>query len=313
MRKLILTPLLAILVITSFAQEIVKANYRLASRFSPKKVDKMVFSTTVDPHWLKYSDRFWYTYETPDGKMWYIVDPSKAEKKRMFDNARLAAQLTAIVKDPMDAQHLNIDSLRFIKDENWIQFEVKSSEDIIKKDSAAKKSTAPKEKKVYYFEYNINSGQLEELTDFKKPKRNPRWASVSPDGKTIVFTKNFNLYWMDRPDYEKALQNEKDSSIVEQQLTKDGIEYFGYGIEGNLSGGGENNVDKIKNKNNRKPAPIFWSPDSKHFAMIRTDNRKVKDLWVINSLSDPRPHWKRINTGCLVKKMLPFIMLCYSI
>ena len=61
MRKLILTPLLAVLVITSFAQEIVKANYRLASRFSPKKVDKMVFSTTVDPHWLKYSDRFWYT------------------------------------------------------------------------------------------------------------------------------------------------------------------------------------------------------------------------------------------------------------
>jgi Dipeptidyl peptidase IV (DPP IV) N-terminal region./Prolyl oligopeptidase family. len=289
MRKLILTPLLIVMVITSFAQEHLKANYRLAARFAPKKVDKMVFSITVDPHWLKYSDRFWYTYETPEGKLWYIVDPSKAEKKKLFDNARLAAQLTSIVKDPMDAQHLNIDSLRFIKDENWIQFEVKSSEDIIKKDSASKKNAIPKEKKVYYFEYNINNGQLVELTDFKKPKRNPRWASVSPDGKTIVFSKNFNLYWMDRPDYEKALQNEKDSSIVEHQLTKDGIEYFGYGIEGNLSGGGENNVDKIKNKNNRKPAPIFWSPDSKHFAMIRTDNRKVKDLWVINSLSDPRP------------------------
>ncbi|MBD0295379.1 MAG: hypothetical protein ICV84_09320, partial [Flavisolibacter sp.] len=48
-----------------------KANYQLASRFSPKKLEKMIFSTTVDPHWLKKSDRFWYTYETPNGKNWY--------------------------------------------------------------------------------------------------------------------------------------------------------------------------------------------------------------------------------------------------
>ncbi len=68
-----------------------------------------------------------------------------------------------------------------------------------------------------------------ELTDFKKPKRNPRWASVSPDGQTIVFAKKYNLYWMDKANYEKALKNEDDSTIVEHQLTKDGVEYFRYG------------------------------------------------------------------------------------
>src|SRR5688500_689069 len=92
-----------------------KANYQMAARFSPKKVERMVFSTSVDPHWLKLSDRFWYVYETPNGKNWYIVDPSKGEKRLMFDNAKLAALLTLKVKDPMDAQHLNIDSLRFVK------------------------------------------------------------------------------------------------------------------------------------------------------------------------------------------------------
>src|SRR6476469_9314978 len=121
----------------------VKANYQLASRFSPKKLEKMVFSTSVDPHWLKKSNRFWYTYETTDGKKWYIVDPAKAEKRLMFDNAKLAAELTKIVKDPMDAQHLMIDSLRFIKDENWIQFEVKSTEEIEKRDTTAKRGTPP--------------------------------------------------------------------------------------------------------------------------------------------------------------------------
>ncbi len=267
-----------------------KANYSLAARFSPKKLEKLVFSTSVDPHWLKQSDRFWYTYETTNGKNWYIVDPARGTKRLLFDNDRLASQLTTIVKDPMDAQHLNIDSLRFIKDENWIQFEVKSTEDSVIKDTTAKKGTPPKtEKKRFYFEYNINTGELVHLGELKKPKRNPRWASVSPDGQTIIFVRNYNLYWMNRANYEKALQNEDDSTIVETAITKDGVEFFSYGNESFLSGQGENNIDKEKNKKKRKPAFIYWSPDSKHFALVRTDARNVKDLWVINSISDPRP------------------------
>jgi len=40
---------------------VTKANYELPARFSPKKIDKMVFSTSVDAHWLKKSTRFWYS------------------------------------------------------------------------------------------------------------------------------------------------------------------------------------------------------------------------------------------------------------
>ena len=279
-----------VLILQSQAQTPTKANYKLASRFSPKKLDKMVFSTSVDPHWLKKTSRFWYTYETTNGKNWYIVDPVKAEKRLLFNNDKLAAQLSNVVKDPIDAQHLNIDSLRFVRDENWIQFQLTSSQDSVIKDTAAKKGSAQKtEKKKYYFEYNINNGDLVQLTDFKRPMRTPRWASVSPDQQTIVFVRNFNLYWMDRANYEKALKNEDDSTIIEHAITKDGVEYFGYSNEGYLSGLGENNIDKEKNKNKRKPAFVYWSPDSKHFTMVRTDARAVKDLWVINSVSEPRP------------------------
>jgi dipeptidyl aminopeptidase/acylaminoacyl peptidase len=265
---------------------ITKANYQLAARFSPKKLEKLIFSTSVDPHWLKKTDRFWYMYETTEGKKWYIVDPVKAEKKLLFDNADLAAKITLIVKDPFDAQHLGLDSMRFIKDENWIQFEVKSTQEIEKKDSTAKKGTPPvKEKKIFYFEYNLTTGELTELNDFKKPKRKPGWASISPDGNTIVFGRNNNLFWMDKANYEKSLKNEDDSTITEHALTKDGVENFSY----HSDGFGDNNVDKEKNKNKRKSVFVLWSPDAKYFSMTRTDNRKVKDLWVINSLSDPRP------------------------
>ncbi|NCI50467.1 prolyl oligopeptidase family serine peptidase [Sediminibacterium roseum] len=286
MRSFLLILLVA-LSTAAFAQNapVIKSNYQLASRFSPKKIGKLVFSTSVDPHWLKKTDRFWYEYETTDGKKWYIVDPAKGEKKLLFDNADLAAKITRIVKDPFDAQHLGLDSMRFIKDENWIQFEVKSTEEIEKKDSTAKKGTPPvKEKKTFYFEYNLNTGELVELSDFKKPKRKPNWASVSPDGNLVIFARNQNLFWMDKANYEKALKNEDDSTIVEKALTTDGVENFAYGSEGN-----ENNVDKEKNRKKRKSVFAFWSPDSKHFVIERTDNRKVKDLWVLNALSDPRP------------------------
>src|SRR5690606_13414409 len=91
--------------------EQVKANYQLAARFSPDKLNRMIFSTTVNPHWLKHSERFWYTYETSDGKKWYIVDPVAKRKQPLFDNAKMAAMLTRVVRDPFDAQNIDIRSL----------------------------------------------------------------------------------------------------------------------------------------------------------------------------------------------------------
>jgi hypothetical protein len=34
---------------------------------------------------------------------------------------------------------------------------------------------------------------------------------------------------------------------------------------------------------------VLWSADSKQFILTRTDQRKVKDLWVIHNTRDPRP------------------------
>ena len=262
-----------------------KANYQLASRFSPKKLEKILFTTNVDPHWLKKTERFWYSFETTEGRRWFIVDPAKGTKQILFDNDKLAAAITRIVKDPFDARHLGIENLKFIKDETWIQFEVKSSEEIEKKDTTKKNAPPTKEKKTFYFEYNLSTGELIELKEYEKPKPRPSWASISPDRKFVIFARNWNLYYMDSANYAKAVKNEDDSTIVETKLTTDGIENYSYGSDGS----GETNVDKEKNKNKRKSAFALWSPDSKTFVMTRTDMRKVKDLWVIHSTADPRP------------------------
>jgi len=273
-----------------------KANYRLASKFSPKKLDKIVYSLNVDAHWLKNGNRFWYEYETNEGKKWYIVDASKGEKKLLFDNDKMAAEITKVVKDPFDAQHLGMENIKFTEDENKIRFEVKSTEEIEKKDTTAKakkkdkKDVKPtKEKKVYYFEYNIITEQLTELVDFKKPKSKPMWANIAPDSSMIVFGKYYNLYYMDKENYLKAIEDDEDSTIVEHKLTQDGEENFSYYESTPYSGSGEDNVEKEKNKDKRKPVFVLWSADSKYFTLTKTDVRKVKDLWVINSIGDPRP------------------------
>ncbi len=42
-------------------------NYRLAAKFSPDNLKKMIHSTTIRPKWLKRGNRFWYQYKTSEG------------------------------------------------------------------------------------------------------------------------------------------------------------------------------------------------------------------------------------------------------
>ena len=238
---------------------------------------------------MKKSDRFWYEYETSEGKNWYVVDPVRRTKSPMFDRDKLAAEITKAVKDPFDGQHLKLDDLKLLEDENTIQFKVKSTADVVKGDWAeikAKNKSAKDslEKKVHTFRFNLTSQQLTEIKTEKDPKR-LAWANIAPDSSKVVFVKNFNLYWMDKANFLKAVKDEKDSTIVENQLTTDGEKDFPYG------GGsfGDDNEEVEKKKNDRKRAGILWSSDSKQFILTRTDQRKVKDLWVIHNTRDPRP------------------------
>jgi dipeptidyl-peptidase-4 len=271
--------------ITETVQQTPKANYQLAARFSPNNLTKMIYSTAVDPHWLKLSNRFWYEYETPAGKEWYLVDPAAKSKRKIFDNAKLASEITSTIRDPFDAQHLPLQNLKFSADEKHISFEVQSTIEELKKDRKDKKAADSMQKKIFYFNYEISKSKLTEIPNYTKPKAKPSWGSVAPDSSAIVFTRNFNLYWMDKENYKKAVKNEEDSTIVEHQLTKDGVKFYPYGSNGD----GENNEENEKNNKKRRAAYVMWSPDAKHFVLNRTDSRKVKDLWVINNVATGRP------------------------
>jgi hypothetical protein len=78
---------------------VTEANYRLAGRFSPPRMSKLVYSTSVNPRWIEGSERFWYEWNTAAGKVFTIVDPVAGTKRLLFDNDKLAAELIAAIPD----------------------------------------------------------------------------------------------------------------------------------------------------------------------------------------------------------------------
>lgn len=279
-------------------------NYRLAAKYSPDNLAKLVHSTTVAPHWLKNGNRFWYQYKTTSGSNYYLVDADQRSKTKLFDNANMAKWLTEITKDPYDAQHLPKFDFKFVKNETAIRFRITSTEEVeaieddvksdMKKEETEKDSTTVKndkkkkpkmEKKVYHLEYKLGDNKLTIIDNKKEDEKLKRWPNIAPDSSIVLFSKNYNVYWMDKANFLKAVKNEKDSTIVENKWTTDGIENYGYG------GGSrdENNETKEEKKDDRKGIWGTWSHDSKNFIFQKSDDRALKDLWVINSVAKKRP------------------------
>src|SRR5258708_7574073 len=279
-------------------------NYALEERFLPDQVSKLVFDLAVTPHWFSESDRFWYSYQTTEGTRYYIVDPLKKSKTPLWDNAKVAAALSTLTNFPYDAQHLPIQRLKLVEKDTRMRFEVeirknavvpdepkkgKSQEDIEEQGKegemkqgeqqgqATQATGQPGEKqedtRKIYFEYDIAAGKVTRLDNLEAPKKKPMWAAVSPHGKTVVFARAFNLYQMDAENYAKALKKAGDASVVETQVTTDGVEKYSYARvllpeqEEQLKK--ENKGDPNKAGPRTPTVTIQWAKDSRKFALER--------------------------------------------
>lgn len=282
-RKLVCAAALTLLAVSGMAQRrqermVRTPNYELAERFSAKRIGQMVFSTSVRPVWFRNGDKFLYAWKTSDGTQYYIADPKAGKTEPVFDMEKLAMQITEIMRDPFDAKHLPISNISIDPENDGIlKFDIKSTKE--KTDTTGK---ATGEKLTYHFRYEIAGKKLTYDTADKKEKY-PDWANVSPDGLTGVYMKNSNLFYMDTLNLRKAAEDPKDSTLVEHRITSDGYKDFCYGIN-NYSGNTETDTTKRV-----FPSELVWSPDSRHIAVMRWDMAPLKDFWVINSLTQPRP------------------------
>lgn len=120
------------------------------------------------------------------------------------------------------------------------------------------------------YTYNIHTKELKKLDE--KPthrKFDPYWMNYSPDSLFFLYASRHNLYFVGNP--------KKGQDTVAVQLTTDGERHYSF----NKDGEGE--------ADGRFGSEANWIPGSHRFYALREDNRKVGDLWLINSLTTPSP------------------------
>jgi dipeptidyl aminopeptidase/acylaminoacyl peptidase len=118
------------------------------------------------------------------------------------------------------------------------------------------------------FFYDITTRKLVIKDTVYKDKKIPMWPKYSSDSTMIAYAKNHNLFIM----------KTKDKDSVEIQLTTDGERYYSFA---------SNSEDTTRNKKVR--ANVDWFKNSSKLYVERRDERKVKDLFVIDVLAQPRP------------------------
>ncbi len=182
------------------------------------------------PHWINGTNCFWYVRDLEEGKEYRLVNSDSRTNEVAFDHIMLAKALSKSTNENIESHSLPIKKVEI----KLVPLEITFS--------------AFGKRWVYKDGANI-CDQIEDAEVVPG-------SSLSPDGKQIVFMKDYNI-WV------RNIDNGE-----ERPLTKDGEEFFTYGEAPDGWGGqyGSTNIQGC------------WSPDGKLFFTLQTDLRSVKTV-----------------------------------
>ncbi|MCP4546327.1 MAG: prolyl oligopeptidase family serine peptidase [bacterium] len=120
------------------------------------------------------------------------------------------------------------------------------------------------------FNYAIATGVLGRIPEEVGEPDIESWRNDSPDGSLSVFAIGNDLYLLDL----------STPGMDPIQLSFDGAPGYGW-----------NQDDAVITADDRekRQVGVAWSPDSRYFVTVRQDQRDVEEMWLVESLSDPRP------------------------
>jgi dipeptidyl aminopeptidase/acylaminoacyl peptidase len=197
-----------------------------------EKYRNLVLHLPDQVEWIEGSDRFVYRRSIPGGHEFVRVDAEKQTQEPAFDHARLAAELSKELGEPVKPEALPLE--RFHLDVGGAALMFARGRDRWRCDLAA------------YACAKQPSGHEADDDDDSGYDSTPRAVNghahpvVSPDGKWLAFVENYNVVL--RPASTKPEDAEKPSA----RLSEDGSEGNYYVRE-----------------------MLAWSPDSKHLAAYR--------------------------------------------
>ena len=251
---------------------------------------RYVFGTSLRPRFLEDSVRFWYTSSARDDRgVTYVVDPVRAARRPLFDNARLASALSITADTLIDPTKLP----RFAVVDTGRTIEIQMRKKIFRC-GASTYACAAVDSIVWATDRALKNG--------------PDWASRSPDDQWDVFLYDYNLYVRPAATSDEEAIAKRDSVLAARadtatatadsteadstqaetpeskaaadsvalpagsiQLTTDGAEHWAW--ENNL--GALFRGEEPKRWDPRRPA-VRWSSDSHKLTLQRLDYRNLR-------------------------------------
>ncbi len=299
-----------------------KANWELADKFAPTALRSRVYTNSVNPHWLGQSDSLCYDWKDHNGSTFYLVVPTTKTKKPLFDQVKLASQLSDLSHHAHDPQNLPFTSIRFSTDRKTFTFNADSSRwewdvraETLKQlgpvtpantDGAAGRGgrggrggvggvAAPPDT-INTCGGNAGGGRAGAGGGGGQfgAGRGGDFRNYSPDSSMFAFARDHNLFLV------------KVAAKDTVQLTKDGVKNYSFGARDTVQERQQQELQREQqqqddtvqatgngsgriNRDPRVRANVVWSQDSKAFAVIRNDQRKVGELYLVNNLATPRP------------------------
>ena len=185
----------ASLTITEHASAQQEPNFELAERFTGSNMQNMTGSTFLRANWIEDEDRFWYEWEDGNRKRWTFVDAARRTSRPLFDEQRMAAELSEAFNRGFNANDLNLRGFDYDTDRQLFSFHVDSIE----------------------FKYYLDRNELVKGDSLQYEERET-WATYSPDSTWIAFAREHDLYVM-RTD---------DPDSTEIRLTEDGERWYSF-------------------------------------------------------------------------------------
>jgi dipeptidyl aminopeptidase/acylaminoacyl peptidase len=220
-----------VLLSTILSAQLGPADYERALNLQ-EKYRNLVLHLPDQAEWIEGSDRFVYRRSIPGGHEFVLVDAEKQTQKPAFDHARLAAELSRELGEPVKPEALPLE--RFHLDAGGAALVFARSRERWRCDLTA--YTCAKQPGAHEADDDDDGG----YDSTPRAVNGPAHPVVSPDGNWLAFVENYNVAL--RPAHKKPGDAEKQTVL----LSEDGSEGNYYALE-----------------------TLAWSPDSKHLAAYR--------------------------------------------
>ncbi len=242
----LLIALALVLPVLAAAQQraLTAADYARAEKWMGYNTNPLV-SHNIRPAWLP-DGRFWYRDTSDKGSEFVVFDPARGKGEPAFDHTKVAAALSAAAGKTYDKNHLPFMTFQYSPDGQSIQF-----------GAAAKRWTCDVSGNSCTESKAPPAGGAGAATGLRGRGARDE-ASLSPDGKRAAFIRDNNLWARDV------------ASGKETQLTTDGVKDYGYATD---------NAGWIQSDN----PVLLWSPDSKKIATFQQDQRKVGEMYLVET------------------------------